>query len=399
MGSPSSSTRMIRHVPIQVWIVIECGLIFLLNSVAVWDIYLKKTESQSAKVDKLVLLSVCFYDSLMGVYLTYISTVSFIFSDQYCKKDGEWRTGLQCKLLGCLFTFSSHGSLFMISLTSLTRYCKCVLQRRTSLKLAWTISICFHLVNVAHSVLPVLPISAIQSIFRERMTFTGNPFIKVFEASAVEGKYKVYYGDNSSVPNTYTMLDHLNNVSTGGEMFTPRELGYYSYSSLCIQNMYGHQESLLEYKIGYMACLILLIAVASISYVSIVFYAYKTSKNANQMAANAPINSNTDLSVKVILLIGSQLVCWIPIMILTIVYSSFTNLHAPQLLYELTAVVIFPANSYLNPIFNSFMYKKILEKANKVIEWYKKEEEAEVAIELQVIPGAASPENRPNAAE
>ena len=390
---------MIRHVSIQVWIVIECGLIFLLNSVAVWDIYLKKAESQSAKVDKLVLLSVCFYDSLMGVYLTYISTVGFIFSNQYCKNDGEWRTGLQCKLLGCLFTFSSHGSLFMVSLTSFTRYCKCVFQQGISLKLAWTISICFHLVNSAHSVLPVLPISAVQDIFRERMTFKDNPFIKMFEASAVVEKYKVYYGENITVPNTYTMLDHLNNISTGGEMFTPRELGYYSYSSLCIQNMYGHQESLLEYRIGYMACLILLIAVASISYASIVFHAYKTSKNANQMAANAPINSNNDLSLKVMLMIGSQLVCWITVMILTIVYSCLTNLHAPQLLYEFTAVVIFPLNSYLNPIFNSFVYRKILDKAKKVIQWYMKEEEAEVAIELQVMPGAAPPENRPNAAE
>ena len=229
---------MIRHVSIQVWIVLECGLIFLLNSVAVWDVYLKKAETQSAKVDKLILLSVCFYDTLMGVYLTYIFIVSIIFSDQYCMNDGEWRTGIQCRILGCLFTFSSHGSLFMISLTSLTRYCKCVLQRNISLKLTWTVAICLHLVNAIHSVVPVLPISAIQDIFRESMTFTNNPFIKVFEASAVVSKYKVYYGENSSVPNTYTMLDHLNNVSTGGEMFKPRELGYYSYSSLCIQNMY-----------------------------------------------------------------------------------------------------------------------------------------------------------------
>ena len=379
----------------------ECGLIFLLNSVAAWDVFLKKAQSPSAKVDKLILLSVCFYDTLMGVYLTYISTVSFIFSNQYCKNDGEWRTGLQCKLLGCLFTFSSHGSLFMVSFTSLTRYCKCVLQRNISFKLALIIAICLHLVNAAHSVLPVLPISAIQDIFRERMTFKDNPFIKVFKAAVVVEKYKVYYGENITVPNTYTMLDHLNNVSTGGEMFTPRELGYYSYSSLCIQNIYGHQESLLEYKIGYMACLILLIAVASISYIKIVLHAYQTSKNANQMAANAPINSNNDLSVKVMLMIGSQLVCWITIMILTIVYSSLTNLHAPQLLYELTAVVIFPVNSYLNPIFNSFMYKKILEQAYKLMKRFGTENEAVpvVAIELQAMPGARQPGNRPNAAE
>jgi len=31
-------------------------------------------------------------------------------------------------------------------------------------------------------------------------------------------------------------------------MFDPQELGYYSYSSLCIHNIYSHQESLLVYR-------------------------------------------------------------------------------------------------------------------------------------------------------
>ena len=369
-GSVSSSERMIRSLPIQAWISIECLLVFLLNSVAVWDVWMREASSESAKVDKLILLSVCFYDSLMGFYLAFIFAKSIKFSSEYCQADFEWRSSLGCTLQGCLFTFSSHGSLFMVSFTSLTRYCKCVLQRNISFKLALIIAICLHLVNAAHSVLPVLPISAIQDIFRERMTFTDNPFIQEFSLSKLVARYKLYFGlaDNSTVPSTYTMLDHLKNVSTTGGMFSTRELGYYSYSSLCIQNMYGHQESLLEYKIGYMACLILLIAVVSTSYISIVCHAFRTARNANQMAALAINNSNNDLSVKVMLMIGSQLVCWITVMILTLVYSSLTNLHAPQLLYELTAVVILPLNSYLNPIFNSLMYKMVLEKAKGVKE-------------------------------
>ena len=364
-SSISSSERMIHSYPIQAWISIECLLIFLFNSVVVWDVGLKKAGTDCAKVDKLILLSVCFYDTLMGFYLACTFAKSIMFSSAYCQADFEWRSSLGCTLLGCLFTFSTHGSLLMVSFSSLTRYFKCVLQRNISFKLALIIAICLHLVNAAHSVLPVLPISAIQDIFRERMTFKDNPFIQEYSMSKLVARYKMYFGlaDNSTVPSTYTMLDHLKNASTQGEMFSTRELGYYSYSSLCIQNMYGHQESLLEYKIGYMACLILLIAVVSSSYISIVCHAYRTARNANQMAANPIPNSNNDLSVKVMLMIGSQLVCWITVMILTIVYSSLTNLHAPQLLYELTAVVIFPVNSYLNPIFNSLMYKMVLEKA------------------------------------
>ena len=390
---------MIRYISIQILIVVACLLIILLNIAAAWDIYHKEKSSESAKVDQFTLLNICFYDTLMGIYLAYITIKSLTFSDEYCTHDHSWRSGLQCNILGFIFTFSAHGSLLMISVTALTRSCKCLLNRSCSLRQIVKLSFVLHIINAVHSVMPILPISYIQDMFRAQMTFTDNPFMLNFEPEELARKYRVYFGNNIPLPNTYTMLDHLNNVSSTGEMFEPEELGYYSFSSLCIHNMYGSQTSLVGYKVGYMLCISTLLVVVTTAYISIVIHAHITSRNINQMAVNAPQNSNNDLSVKVMLMIGSQLVCWITIMILTIVYSSLTNLHAPQLLYELTAVVIFPVNSYLNPIFNSFMYKKILEQAYKLMKRFGTENEAVVAIELQAMPGARQPGNKPNTAE
>jgi len=114
----------------------------------------------------------------------------------------------------------------------------------------------------------------------------------------------------------------------------------------------------------------LLLLVTSTSYIGIVKHVFKTSRNVNQMMANpdGARDSSKDLSVKVMLMIGSQLTCWTTVMILTIVYSR--TLVAPQLLYELTAVVIFPLNSYLNPVFNSFLYKKIVIKFKESVVKY-----------------------------
>ena len=383
----ASDTQMIKNISIKALIIIECLLILVLNSIAiaVWDVSTKKTESKPAKIDRLIIISLSVYDSLMGVYLGYIFIKSIIFSDKYCLNDSQWRLGVQCKALGMLFTLSAHGSLLMISMMSLLRCCKCVLGRDISFRRAILIVSLLHLINFAHSCLPIIPLSSVQDVFRASMSFSNNPFFKEYEADELIRKYLVYYGKNASVPSTYTMLDQLNNASTGGHMFDPQELGYYSYSSLCIHNIYSHQNSLLIYRIPYMIIITTLLAATSTSYISIVRHANKISRNVNQMAANRNRPESNDLSLKVMLMIGSQLACWITVMILTIIFSY--SLVASQLLYQVTAVIIFPLNAYLNPIFNSFLYKKVGSMTRYVVEVLAREDERGVEeVEMEVMP-------------
>ena len=381
----ASNTQMIKNISIKVLIIIECLLILVLNTIAVWDVSTKKIESKSGKIDRLIIISLSVYDSLMGVYLGYIFIKSIIFSDKYCLKDFQWRSGIQCKALGMLFTLSAHGSLLMISMMSLLRCCKCVLGKEISFRMAILILSLLHLINFAHSCLPIIPLSSVQDVFRAYMSFSNNPFFKKYEADELKRKYLVYYGENASVPSTYTMLEQLNNASTGGHMFDPQELGYYSYSSLCIHNIYSHQKSLLIYRISYMIIITILLIATSTSYISIVRHANKISRNVNQMAANRNRAESNDLSLKVMLMIGSQLACWITVMILTIVFSD--SLVASQLLYQVTALIIFPLNAYLNPIFNSFLYKKVLLMTRRVVKVLAKEDEGGVEeVEMEVMP-------------
>ena len=381
----ASNTQMIKNISIKVLIVIECMLILVLNTIAVWDVSTKKIESKSGKIDRLIIISLSVYDSLMGVYLGYIFIKSIIFSDKYCLKDFQWRSGIQCKALGMLFTLSAHGSLLMISMMSLLRCCKCVLGREISFRMAILILSLLHLINFAHSCLPIIPLSSVQDVFRASMSFSNNPFFKKYETGELIRKYLVYYGENASVPSTYTMLDQLNSASTGGQMFDPQELGYYSYSSLCIHNIYSHHKSLLIYRIPYMIIITILLITTSTSYISIVRHANKISRDVNQMAANRNKAESNDLSLKVMLMIGSQLACWITVMVLTIVFSD--SLVASQLLYQVTALIIFPLNAYLNPIFNSFLYKKVLLMTKRVVEVLAREDEGGVEeVEMEVMP-------------
>jgi len=249
---------------------------------------------------------------------------------------------------------------------SLTRCYKCVFDRTVRVKVIALITGLLLLVNAFHSVLPILPISAVQDVFRVSMTFIDNPFINEYNEAELIRKYRVMRGSLATVPDTYTMLRLLQNVTSQPGIFSPVELGYYSYSPLCIQNFYGIQPSLFLYKMTYMIVIVSLLLVVSVSYVVIVWHTHKVSKNAQQNANNQVNNNTKVLGAKVLLVIGSQLICWITVMVLMIVYGMWTNKYAPDLLYELTAVVLLPLNSFLNPIFNSSLYRKLLGLLDKV---------------------------------
>ena len=162
------------------------------------------------------------------------------------------------------------------------------------------------------------------------------------------------------------MLKQLNNISSKPGLFDPEELGYYSYSPLCIHNIYGTQASLVVYKVVYMSVILALLIATTISYITIVRNAYKTSRMAQRGAANQVGNNNAELSIKVVLVIGSQLFCWITVVILMAVYGLVKDVYATDLLYELTAIVFLPMNSYLNPVFNSSLYRKSLDGVRKM---------------------------------
>ena len=364
----ASDLYMVQNTVIRYYMVIAAVIIIILNIFAVYEVYIMEPESRTAKVDRLFLMAVCFYDMLMGCCMGFTFVKSMIFSGKYCLSDFDWRASLQCKLLGFCFSFAAHGSLATISLISLTRCYKCVFDRSVKVKFVGYITAACLIVNALHSALPIVPASTIQDIFRASMTFPNNPFIENYDSSEMDRIYNLYQASHNAHSldvSLYTKLDKLNNISSKAGIFDPAELGYYSYSPLCIQNIYGVQSSLAWYKIIYMTSIGLLLAAVSISYIFIVYYALQTS-NAQEGAGNQVNNNNVDLSPKIVLMIGSQLGCWIAVMALMTIYGFSQQMNAPGFLYEITATVLLPMNSYLNPIFNSSLYRKILALTKKI---------------------------------
>ena len=356
-GGVSNDRQLVQSTGMIIYMIVFAVFIILFNIFAGVEVYRKDPGTTALKVDKILLFTVCFYDTLMGLVLGFIFAMTMIFSGEYCVHDSIWRRSIKCKILGCVFTLSVHGSLATVSLMSLTRCYKCVFGKGVGVKKILMITGSAFIILVLLSILPILPVSDLQDIFRASMKFKGNPFITEYDPEELRRIYKVYKSSDTSDPDTYTMLNRLNNISSKPGMFDPIELGYYSYSPLCIHRIYGVQESLFWYKIGYISCIVLLLIAVSISYILIVCHAFKSSREIQEVANIKPHNNDKDLSAKVMLIIGSQLICWTTVITLMIIYGVSKTSSATDLLYELTAIIFLPLNSCLNPIFYSSLYK------------------------------------------
>ena len=107
------------------------------------------------------------------------------------------------------------------------------------------------------------------------------------------------------------------------------------------------------YKYGYCITITLLLAAVSTSYCLILHKERKTRNNVGN-----DVGINREMTVKILLIIGTQLISWISFIGATIYYD--LNEGVPDLIFEIFATVVIPINSVLNPIFYSEIYKTTL---------------------------------------
>ena len=321
--------------------------------------------SKIKAIDNMFLLQIFCYDTLMGVYLCciFIATIVLQFKGDYCLLEHEWRASPFCPLLGVLFSFSSHGSLIGIASVSITRFLTCrslVVDIKKSAVIIGSTIMTF--LNLLHSVLPLLPVTAIQDIFRSGMFFTHldkNPFFgkNPINRSRLNEVYKgLLHRDDNDV---YKMLRDLRNTTSRDDIFDITEITYYGNTGLCVHNIFKHQDSYEIYKVLYCTSLFVLLSIVSITYILII----RKQKSCNVAPAGPERQENNEarLTLKVALMIGSQLICWIPFILTVLYFQYMTKKPASPMVFEVFELVMIPINSFLNPVFYSELYKKVVQ--------------------------------------
>ena len=136
---------------------------------------------------------------------------------------------------------------------------------------------------------------------------------------------RMYHSAFAMESNTNTMLEKLRNTTSKGSMFDSEEKGYYGNTGLCVHNIFKHQESYQIYKLLYCITLAVLLVTVLVTYTKILLEDRKSKAcvaalRQAQLAQgghgdvdvgdqNADITKS--LTLKVVLMIGSQLIAWI----------------------------------------------------------------------------------------
>jgi hypothetical protein len=204
----------------------------------------------------------------------------------------------------------------------------------------------------------------IQEIFRTDIFFTNidkNPF---FDTNPVNHSRLAFVHEGLTqrkATNIYKMIDDLKNTTTKGEIFDVMEISYYGNTGLCVHNIFKLQESYKVYKLLYCTIIFLLLCIVSTAYITIIM---KTRQSNKAVAPNGiapeqgPDSTSARLTLKVALMIGSQLICWIPFILTVLSLHYIAKKPASPLVFEAFTLLVIPINSFLNPIFYSELYKK-----------------------------------------
>ena len=358
----SSDQFLVRNHGIFTWLVLSCIFNLIMNPLSAWKDFNSKWKNQPMyiNVDKILKLQICFYDVAIGFYLLSLVIANIKFYGQYCMFDQEWRYGWICKSLGILYNFSSHGSLLTVFLMSLTRAYKCTysFSEGLSLKSIVSLSIVLAIMNISHSVIPVLPIEEIQNIFRVMMPFSqSNPFImnEFNNLSHVNRIHSKYFGEKATDKGLFEKIEALKLITNTPEIFDYKELSFYSWSPVCVQDIYGFREPLEVYKRMYITIIFAILISITYFYIIIFKVSIRSRRRVNPVGED---DYEMDLWAKVTLIIGTKLISWLTILG-AMVYYNLTKKYVPNGWFEITAICILPINSLLNPVFNTDLLKSL----------------------------------------
>ncbi|KAL5247585.1 hypothetical protein ACHWQZ_G019454 [Mnemiopsis leidyi] len=362
-GLLSSDQYIVRNHAVFAWLMVSCLGNLVLNAYIFWDNISSgfKGQKNYVKVDRFLKIQICVYDALLGFYLLALVIANIKFWGNYCVTDDEWRSSWICKILGVIFNFSCHGSLLSVLILSLTRAYKCNFSYSEGIRLRKVVitSVIMTLINLTHSIIPIIPLESIQSTFRTKLTVSQrNPFIMhdFDNLTHIDRIYAQYFGDAREEVGIYGKLDALKNITNRPEFFRYKELSFYSWSPVCVQDLYGHRESLKVYKAIYIVCIVVVLLILTVSYVKIVQVFLRSRKEVNPTTSNE--DDKAKIKAKVALIIGTKLVSWLTIVV-AMMYFHFSGNNVPNGWFEATAICIVPANSLVNPIFNSEIFQKI----------------------------------------
>nr|CAB3263493.1 low-density lipoprotein receptor-related protein 1B-like [Phallusia mammillata] len=320
------------------------SFVFIATAHSLWNVDRNKNVFI---ITSAFILNLCCSDFLMGIYLLVVIVQATQFSGTYCLFDKEWRSSSLCSGLGVLSIISSEASAFtMTAMTTfrlISAFKPFTIRSVGVCKVLFAELVCW----ISAVVLAIVPLLKVTSgYFTTDVWFPNN----------------IFGNDFVSRENMSLLAERIANVKrerwddvkeTIKQTF-PRnpikgEFGYYGETSVCMPRLFATtSEFAWEYSTFLITINFLMFIYMVVAYVLI----YKQS---NRMKGSRSNDVSSKMQKRISRLILTDFCCWIPICVMG--YLSVGGMKMPPDAYVLSACLLLPINSALNPL----LYSKAIE--------------------------------------
>ena len=358
----SSSTEMIKEPVIKAafWII---GFAVILGNfyviVTSISILKKKKTLQGVGFQQVIILNISIADFIMGVYLLTIAAYSESFSGRYGEVDHEWRSSIKCSIIGSLVVISSQASCFlMVVLTAfrLQNVIYAIKSLNSSLR-RWII--CVVTAWILSFIIGIVPI--ISSYFTHSFSFSSTFHNGNLDSSqltefacrvaALSNQTIKYNWNEFQSVKEFVENDLPQNISV--EMF-----GYYGQTSICLPRFYvASGASSWEFTIFIITVNFLSFVFIAVGYIWIVQHSSKSSANVRKVQNNRSNAQAARMQQRIARIIVTDFCSWIPICFMAYVRL---GVKFSDIAYQISAVLLLPINSALNPFLFTSLPDKLI---------------------------------------
>ena len=357
----SSNTEMIAEPAIKAafWII---GFVVIVGNFYVIVTSISNLKEKRALkgigFQQVIILNISIADFIMGVYLLTIAAYSESFSGRYGEVDHEWRSSLKCSIIGSLVVISGQTSCFlMVVLTAfrLTNVVNAIDLLNSSLS-RWVI--CIITAWVFSFIMGIVPI-IISSDFMHSFSFSSTFHNGILDSSQLtEFACRIAASSNKTIEFDG---NEFQSVIKFVEKGLPQNIsvvmfGYYGQTSICMPRFYAaYGENSWEYTIFIITVNFLSFFSIAVGYIWIVKHSSKSSANVGRVQNKRANAQAAKMQQRISRIIATDFCCWIPICIMAYVRL---GVKFSDIVYQISAVLLLPINSALNP----FLFTSLLDK-------------------------------------
>ena len=354
-GQCDNQVKIFSHFTLHVAAWIAGTISIILNGCILYKMMkdFRNLGTDVARVNSSLMVVISFGDLLQGLFLLLVAIADKYLNNSDCVTQFKWTTSRLCNILGMISTTGSQISLFSMTVLSITRARGCIMMirpsdemsRKSKMLLAGNIIAIFAFAVFIASV-PLF--STTNEYFVRSLVYENNLFVGNIDKSQHEEIIRAYYGRVLRIQPTWKIIKQLvQDMFINGKV-TGKEIGFYGSNGFCLFNFFVRTENNQKWFTGSVLLVNLIcVVIISICYI-IVNVSAQNSLSIAGASNKAVVKRNKKLQRKVAVLIATDVISWIPFIIVTVLH--FTQVVDASSWYSVFSIIVLPCNSTINPI-------------------------------------------------